>query len=352
VTTLADAGARAEERADLRAIASWLLFVAGMVFTMAVIGAITRLTESGLSIVEWQPITGAVPPLNEAQWMAEFEKYQRIPEYQLVNKGMSQEDFKRIYFWEWLHRLWGRLIGLAFLVPLVWFWAKGRIPRPLRPRLAGLFALGGLQGVVGWYMVQSGLADRVDVSHYRLALHLGLAILIYALLIGTALGLLEDRRPHQWTAAPKGLKVHGHIALALLAATIGWGAFVAGQDAGLAAADFPTTNGHWIPPEVGFGGWISLVEEAVAVQWAHRVLAAGTLLAVVAFWVRAKSAEGRVAWAARALLLATLAQFALGIGTVQSQVSIPVAALHQANAMVLVALFVWTLHEMRGPRRG
>ncbi len=352
MTSLAHPAVSTLPSTDARAVAFWLLGVAGMVFAMAVIGAITRLTESGLSITEWAPVTGVIPPLNEAQWMAEFDKYRQIPEYQQINRGMSLEAFKVIYFWEWFHRLWGRLIGVAFLVPFLWFLARRRVPEGYGPRLWLLFGLGGLQGFVGWFMVQSGLVDRTDVSHYRLAMHLGLAIVIYALLVWTAIGLLEDRRPSAWAGAPRGLKIHGHVALSLLAVTICWGAFVAGKDAGLAAADFPTVNGHWIPPEIALAGAVGFVENEVVLQWTHRVLATLALLGVVTLWARLRKAEiaGRLAWVVRALCVAVLAQYALGIATIQTGVSIPVAALHQAGALVLVGLFMWALYELRGPR--
>lgn len=336
-------------RADADAVARWLIFVAGMVFAMAVIGAVTRLTESGLSIVEWQLVTGVLPPLTEAQWLAEFEKYRQIPQYQLVNRGMSLDEFKYIYFWEWFHRLWGRLIGLAYAVPLAWFWVRGRIPQGWKAPLLGLLALGGLQGFMGWFMVQSGLTERTDVSQYRLAMHLGLAFVIYALLIACALRLADDRAPAARPPAPRGLKAHAHAALAVLAVTIAWGAFVAGTDAGHAASDFPTTNGLWVPPQAAEGGLDRFVEVPVAIQWMHRVLATLTLVAVLSLWVRLRRAEeGRLPWVVRGLAFAVLAQYALGIATVQTGVSIPVAALHQAGAFVLVGLFVWLLHELRG----
>jgi len=353
VTSLAQSAARTAPAADARAVAFWLLGVAAMVFAMAVIGAITRLTESGLSITEWAPVTGAIPPLNEAEWLAAFDRYRQIPEYQLLKRGMGLDEFKVIFFWEWFHRLWGRLIGVAFLLPFLWFLAKRQVPAGYGPRLWLLFAMGGLQGFVGWFMVQSGLADRTDVSHYRLAMHLGLAIVIYALLVWTAIGLLEDRRPSAWTAAPKGLKIHGHVALSLLAVTICWGAFVAGKDAGLAASDFPTVNGQWMPAEIAVAGIEGFVENEVVLQWTHRLLATLTLLGVVTLWARVRKAEiaGRLAWVARALCVAVLAQYALGIATIHTGVSIPVAAMHQAGALVLVGLFMWTLYEVRGPSR-
>jgi cytochrome c oxidase assembly protein subunit 15 len=351
VTAFSQTAYRGAARADAEAVGRWLLAVAGMVFAMAVIGAITRLTESGLSIVEWQLVTGVLPPLDEAQWLAEFEKYRQIPEYQQINRGMSLDEFKYIYFWEWFHRLWGRLIGVAYALPLAWFWLRGRIPQGYKAPLLGLLLLGGLQGFMGWFMVQSGLTERTDVSHYRLAMHLGLAFVLYALLIALALSLFEDRRPREWAAAPRPLRLHAHAALGLLAATIVWGAFVAGTDAGLAASDFPTVNGVWIPAEAFDGDPAVYVEAPVAIQWLHRILATLTLLAVLSFWARTRRVEaGRLPWLARGLAFAVLAQYALGIATVETGVSIPVAAAHQAGAMVLLALFVWTLYELRGPR--
>ncbi|HYD31496.1 MAG TPA: COX15/CtaA family protein, partial [Azospirillaceae bacterium] len=195
-----------------RAVAGWLLLCAALVFAMAVIGAITRLTESGLSMVEWKPLIGVLPPLSEAEWNRVFDLYRRTPEYRLHNAGMSLAAFKGIFWWEWFHRLWGHLIGAAFAGGLAWFWAQGRIARGLRRPLLGLLALGGLQGVIGWFMVMSGLVDRPWVSPYRLALHLGMAVLIYALLLRLALGVLE---PVAASPPRPGLRKHAGAALAL-----------------------------------------------------------------------------------------------------------------------------------------
>lgn len=342
---------RGKAEAATRSVAWWLLACAGMVFAMAIIGAITRLTESGLSITEWKPITGAIPPLSEAQWLEEFEKYKRIPEYQVLNKGMSLEEFKRIFFWEWFHRLWGRLIGLVFAVPFVWFMVTGRVGRSLAPRLVGLFLLGGAQGFLGWFMVQSGLVDRTDVSHYRLAAHLFVAVLIYMALIKVALGLLDPRRPDG--SLHPGVRCHGRLALGLVLVTLVWGAFVAGLDAGHAYNTWPLMNGTLAPVEM----WnlspalLNFVENTAAVQFAHRWLAILTGLVVLAFcWrLRATLTDART----RMLALATggmmLGQIGLGIATLLLAVPIWLGALHQGGALVLIGLMVWTLHRLTPP---
>lgn len=348
------------------AVGAWLLACAGMVFAMAIIGAITRLTESGLSITEWRPITGTLPPLNEAQWLAEFEKYRQIPEYQVINRGMSLDEFKFIYFWEWFHRLWGRLIGVVFVVPFAWFWATGRLTRDLKWKGLGLLALGGLQGFLGWFMVQSGLVDRTDVSHYRLALHLGVAFLIFALLVKVALDVLDprpaDAKP-AWTATRTAtriaaLRAHLWGATVLLTITIVWGAFVAGMDAGHAYNTWPLMGDSLAPPEM----WnlspaaVNFVENTAAVQFAHRWLAILTGLAIWTWCWRAgghgpgrNGTGGRLRATALALGVMTAVQVLLGISTLLSVVWIPLAAAHQGGAFVLVALIVLCFHELGRP---
>jgi cytochrome c oxidase assembly protein subunit 15 len=335
-----------------RAVALWLLACAAMVFAMALIGAITRLTESGLSITEWKPITGALPPLSEQAWLAEFAKYQATPEFRLKHAGMTLVDFKHIFFWEWLHRLWGRLIGLVFAIPFVALWASGRVDRRLVPRLLGLLVLGGLQGAIGWFMVKSGLVDRPEVSHYRLALHLATALLIYALLIWVALGLLV---PEPGAAGVRqSTRRHGWATLALLAVTIVWGAFVAGLDAGFAYNTWPLMDGRLVPPEMWtiIPAWLNPFENTAAVQFTHRWLAILTGLMVVAFAARLRAAATapRARAVAAGLGLAVLAQIALGITTLLLVVPVPVATLHQAGAMTVLGLLVWALYEAT-PRR-
>jgi cytochrome c oxidase assembly protein subunit 15 len=263
------------------AVRAWLVFMAVLVFAMVIVGGATRLTDSGLSITEWQPILGAIPPLNEADWQEALEKYRQIPEYQLINKGMSLADFKFIYWWEWGHRFLGRFIGIAFFVPLMFFWLTGRLERSQLPRLLGLFVLGGLQGALGWYMVMSGLVERTDVSQYRLSAHLTLATVIFAALVWTAMGYGNTRRPAAWTV-PLG---SGAFAVVLLViAQTALGGFVAGLDAGMAYNTWPLMDGKIIPDGlmVMDPAWRNLFENALTVQFQHRM--AAYLITGVVIW--------------------------------------------------------------------
>ncbi|HYC03956.1 MAG TPA: COX15/CtaA family protein [Azospirillaceae bacterium] len=349
---LTSAETRVKAPAD-RAIAAWLIACAGMVFAMAIIGAITRLTESGLSIVEWKPIAGTIPPLSEAAWLVEFDKYKATPEYQIRNAGMSLAEFKQIFFWEWFHRLWGRLIGVVFAVPFLWFWLTGRVRKGLMPTLAGLFVLGGLQGALGWYMVMSGLVSRPDVSHYRLAAHLSLAIVIYGALLAVALRLLDPAPEGGRSPLAPSLMRHGWVALALASVTIVWGAFVAGLDAGLAYNSWPLMNGTFAPSEMWnlSPAWMNFVENTAAVQFAHRWLAIATAAAVLGLaWRAVKAGAGaRLRGLGIALAVAVVVQVALGISTLLLFVPISLGAMHQGGALVLVGLLVWTLTELRRP---
>lgn len=335
---------------DRRAVAFWLIACAAMVFAMAIIGAITRLTGSGLSMVEWRPLIGAIPPLSEAEWQRVFDLYRQSPEYRHVNAGMSLDDFKFIFFWEWFHRLWGRLIGLVFVIPFLWFWLRGRIERPLLPKLLGLLALGGMQGVIGWWMVMSGLVDRPAVSHYRLAIHLSLAFLIYALLLWVAFGLLERGR----AALPPTvgtLRRHAWAAMALLAVTIVWGAKVAGIDAGLAYNSFPLMNGHLLPPEAWnlVPAWLNLLENTALVQFTHRWLGIATAATVVALWWRIErsAVEDGTRRLGRWLALAAVGQASLGITTLLLFVPLGVATAHQGGALVLLTLLLAVAFRLR-----
>lgn len=318
------------------AIANWLLFVAGLVFAMVVVGGITRLTESGLSITEWKPITGALPPLNDADWASEFAKYRATPEYQQINKGMSLADFQFIYFWEWAHRLLGRLIGLAFALPLAWFWVKGAIPQGYKGRLLALLVLGGLQGVIGWWMVVSGLAQRTDVSHFRLAVHLLLALFILAALVWTALDLRRGRaRLTGFSAA----------VAAVLFVQLLFGAWVAGLNAGLAASDWPLMNGRFFPGEVASGGWFhALTNDPFLIHWVHRWWAWIAAAALILLARRTKRAGNRGASAAIHSAFGT--QLLLGIATVMSGVAIVLAVLHQAVGALVVVSAAWGMHVL------
>lgn len=320
-------------------IRNWLLFCCLMVFTMCVVGAITRLTESGLSITEWKPITGAIPPLSQEHWQREFDLYKASPEFASKHFWMNLEDFKNIYVWEWSHRLLGRLIGLVFALPLLWFALRRQIPAGYGRKFLVLLALGGAQGFMGWYMVKSGLVDRPSVSHFRLAAHLGLAVLIFSLMWWYALDLMK-KPAGAAVAVSAGLKKHGWAMLALLALTMVWGAFTAGLDGGMIYNTFPKMDAYWIPPELTFNApaWWNALHAPAAVQFVHRVLAMVTGLGILALGLRARDA---------ALSVMVIIQVGLGIATILSQVIIPVAALHQAGALILLALLLRRLHRLQ-----
>ena len=326
-----------------RQIAHWLLAVAALVFCMVVLGGVTRLTESGLSIVEWQPLIGAIPPLSEADWQALFAKYQATPEYQKVNLGMTLEGFKEIFWLEYLHRLLGRAIGVAFLLPFLYFLVRRRIRRGLAPQLAVMFVLGALQGALGWYMVQSGLVDRPDVSQYRLAAHLGLAVVLYGLILWTAWGM-GAARGRAGTAGPIGAVTLGLLFLTILA-----GAFVAGIDAGRDYNTWPLMDGRFIPAAYGAlePWWRNLFENIPSVQFNHRWLAALVALHVLLMWRRTEKADARTQLAGRLALGAVGIQFMLGIATLLTAVPVILGALHQAGAMALFTAVLWANHRIR-----
>jgi cytochrome c oxidase assembly protein subunit 15 len=326
------------------AISSWLLVMAALVLAMVVIGGITRLTESGLSMVRWEPVSGAIPPMNEGEWQAEFDAYRASPEYQKINRGMSLSQFKDIFFWEYVHRLLGRLIGLAFALPLLWFAWKRAIPRGYGWRLTGLFVLGGLQGVIGWWMVASGLVDRPEVSHIRLAVHLLLALLIFGLLIWTGLDLRNlDRDPASRRA---GLPVSAAWALSLLGLQLMFGAYVAGLDAGYAFNSWPKMGEEWFPAGTPMltPFLVNLVDNAIVVQFVHRWLAWAVAASV---FVLAWSAWRRGFHAAAlTVAAAVLFQILLGILTLLTGVELWIAVAHQAMAALLLASMVATAHAL------
>lgn len=331
---------------SLAPVRLWLFAVAALVVAMVTVGGATRLTGSGLSITEWKPIMGAVPPLSAADWHEAFEKYKEIPQYHQVNRGMSLEAFKAIFWWEWGHRFLARLVGVAFLVPFLVFLSLGYIRRSLVPRMVGLFALGGLQGFIGWYMVASGLSERVSVSQYRLALHLGLAFVILGALIWTALTLEDEgkRAPGRWWRP-------GLVLLVAMFLQVELGALVAGMKAGLAYNSWPLMDGQLVP-----GGlmvmrpwYANLFENAMTVQFNHRIVAyVVTLLVALQLWrviVGASSAAQRTS--ALALTALTLLQVALGIWTLLAQVPLSLGLLHQFGAAILFSTVVWHLHTLR-----
>jgi heme a synthase len=323
-----------------RAIRLWLYAVAALVLAMVLVGGATRLTESGLSITEWQPVIGTLPPLGEAQWQAEFEKYQAIPQYHALNQGMSLESFKTIYWWEWTHRLIGRVIGAVFLLPLLWFLWRGWIGPGLRGRLWFIFGLGALQGAVGWWMVASGLADRIEVSQYRLATHLVLACAIYVAVIWTAQRL--DGRPPP--AMPFRIRAGAVALLILVLAQIYLGALVAGLRAGYVYNTWPLIDGAFVPDaaRLFFNTplWRNFFENTLTAQFDHRMLAYAIFICALlhAFDVANTAKQGWVVTSAFTLAAAVTLQAALGISTLLLRVPITLALMHQAMAMLVLTV--------------
>ncbi len=329
------APAQAFERPAPRgpAVRAWLAVLCGMIVIMVMLGGATRLTGSGLSMTEWQPLT-ILPPMTQDAWERAFAGYRASPEYAHKNFGMSLAEFKGIFWLEFIHRNWGRLIGAMVALPLVWFAARGAVDRPLAWRMAGLFVLGGLQGALGWFMVQSGLQDRPDVSQYRLAAHLGLAVLLYAALLWTTLTL---RDPHRRLSR---LGMRALAVGALVVVTMMSGAFVAGLDAGLTYNTFPLMDGRLIPN--GWGTlspwWLNPFENVTAAQFDHRVLALTTLAAALVLAWRGRDATPGPA---RAVAAAVVGQTALGIATLLLVVPVPLAVLHQGGALAVLTCVLW-----------
>ncbi len=313
---------------------------------MIVVGGITRLTHSGLSIVEWQPLIGAIPPLSDADWNALFEKYKQTPEYRHVNAGMALEGFKGIFWWEYLHRLLGRLIGVAFLVPYLWFLARGAIRGSLAWKLAVIFVLGGLQGAMGWYMVKSGLVEDPRVSHFRLTAHLGLAFIILAAMLWVALGLVQPRLRAAGDRMAKGL-AHGVVFLVFLMVLSG--GLVAGLRAGKAYNTFPLMNGHWIPPEILQlePWWKNIFWNIATVQFDHRLIAWLLAFFVPLLWWRCRNTEAKLA--ASVLLALLVLQVVLGISTLLLAVPVVLGVAHQGVASLVLCAAIWTMQTLRGP---
>lgn len=329
-----------------KALITWLMCVAGLVFAMVVVGGITRLTESGLSITEWKPITGALPPLNEASWLSEFEKYKQIPEYKQINgpAGMTLGEFQFIYFWEWMHRLLGRVIGLAFALPLAWFWVKKAIPAGYKPRLSALLALGALQGTIGWWMVSSGLSARTDVSHYRLAVHLLTALTILGGIVWTALDL--NALAKDPSARPAKMTRFSATVIAILFIQLLFGAWVAGLNAGYVANTWPLMNDKLFPDGVDStqGAFYAVVNDPYLTHFIHRWWAWVAVVALVLLSRRVKKAGVR--GASTAIHSAFGIQILLGIATVMTGVNILLAVSHQAVGALLVASTIWGAHVL------
>ena len=328
-------------------LSRWLWIVALLVIAVVAVGGITRLTESGLSITEWKPVSGVLPPLTDAAWLAEFEKYKQIPEYREINAGMSLAAFKGIFFWEWLHRILGRLVGMALLVPLIFFAWRRAIPAGYGWRLLGLAALVGLQGAIGWWMVASGLADRTDVSHFRLATHLLTALFLLAALVWTARDFaLMARDP----AAPKARLTRPALAaIAILSVQLLLGAWVAGLNAGYVASTWPAMNDHFVPEGIDWsqGVWFAFTNDPFLIHFLHRwwswVAALAILLVARALARRGARIEATL------LVVIVAAQMTLGILTVVTGMSMWIAVLHQVTGAVLVATAAASFHRLGRP---
>ncbi|MDH3230446.1 MAG: COX15/CtaA family protein [Alphaproteobacteria bacterium] len=337
-------------RINRRNIAIWLLACSGMVAAMVIIGGITRLTESGLSMTEWRPLIGWIPPLSEAEWQRVFDRYRQTSEYRIQFPGMDIEGFKTIFWWEYIHRVWGRSIGLVYGLPMFWFLLRGRVERPLVPHLWALLFLGGLQGLIGWWMVKSGFVDRDDVSQYRLTVHLGMAIVILGYLLWVAFGLLSrgDRE-----AAPAGLRTLSRVMVGVAFVTILSGGMVAGINAGFIHNTWPLMDGGLLPDDFAALDpvWQNAFENHATVQFEHRIAAYVTAAVAALFWFRMRGAplHARARLAANLLGVAVIVQLILGISTLLLVVPITLAVLHQAGAVALFALALWSSWELSAP---
>ncbi|MCF8468893.1 MAG: COX15/CtaA family protein [Sneathiella sp.] len=332
-----------------RLVIGWLALVALLVFAMIVLGGVTRLTNSGLSMTDWKPITGWLPPLSHEAWMAEFERYKAFPEYQKINHGMTLSEFQGIYAFEFAHRLLGRVIGVAFFVPFVIFLLMGKIRREMAPRLMLLFALGGLQGAMGWFMVKSGLVDNPDVSHYRLTAHLALASLIYAVILWTIFDLL--RPPYAgYAEAHRTVRRSALLLLALIALQIVIGGFVAGLNAGFIYTDWPLMGGSFLPDDMFDLAplYHNFLENPGTVQFTHRM--AGYAIAIMSIWLYLVSRGRDISYPARlgiaGLVTMVFIQVFLGIVTLLYVVPVPLGAAHQAGGMLVLSFALFVVHEL------
>lgn len=329
------------------AIRFWLFSICALIFAMVVVGGATRLTGSGLSITEWKPIVGAIPPLSDADWQDAFSKYKTIPQYHEINKGMSLTEFKSIFWWEWAHRFLGRFIGVAFLLPFLFFLFTKRIEPSMSPKFWLMFLGGGLQGFVGWYMVASGLTERVDVSQYRLAAHLGLAILLYGYIFWVAINLGSEKTTQQRSGNKLFISAVGLTALIYL--QIIAGAFVAGLKAGKSHNTWPLMDGRWIPNGLDAMNpfWRNLFENVLTVQFNHRAIAYLLVLAIVLHLAKAIITKNQTAIVGAGLILiALLCQISIGIMTLLKFVPLDLALLHQAAAVILFSISIWHVKSL------
>ena len=329
----------------------WLIICAALVFSMIVVGGLTRLTQSGLSMVDWRPVTGWLPPMDMVAWQSAFDEYKRFPEYLKLNQGMELGEFKSIYWFEFIHRILGRVIGLVFLLPFLFFAINGKLSWALGIRLAAIFVLGAVQGMVGWWMVKSGLINYPDVSHYRLAVHLGIAVVIYSALVWTALSVyFRGQIGLKWTLSQN--HVGAMVCVFAIFCTVLSGALVAGLDAGFAYNTFPTMNGAWIPEGImAQNPWyLNFTENTIAVQFEHRWLACLTVAGALVLWwsQRTRRDTKFMTFSVNFLATASIIQVVLGILTVVLVVPIPIAAAHQAGAMILLTSGIFVAYALRG----
>jgi len=343
-------GLETENRAaGMRSVRAWLIVVAALIVCTLMVGGATRLTESGLSIVEWKPVTGTIPPLTDAEWTRQFEAYKTIPQYREMNRGMSLSEFKTIFWWEWGHRLLGRLIGAVFLLPFLWFLWRGFLPGPLKRKLWVIFVLGGLQGAVGWWMVSSGLTERVSVSQYRLAVHFMLAVFIFSAIVWT-LRQLQVRVP--LIATPR-TRVTGRVLLALIFLQFYFGALVAGLRAGKVFNTWPLIDGAFIPTTARLffehPWWRNFFDNTLTVQFTHRMIAYTLVVLAVLHAIDAIRSKASPVIVSRALWIMTamIFQAVVGILTLLNQVPIDLGLAHQA-----IAIFVLTLALFHAERLG
>lgn len=337
-----------QQQTNERAIAVWLLACCALIFIMVVVGGATRLTRSGLSMVEWKPITGMVPPINEKEWQHSFDKYKQFPEYQKINKDMSLGEYKAIFWFEYGHRLLGRLIGFVFLLPFLYFLIRKKIPRQLTPKLIVMFVLGGLQGLLGWYMVKSGLVNNPHVSQYRLAAHLIAAIMIYGFIFWVALSLLKNKTISGSNINPlakMGMGLTGLVVVMIVS-----GALVAGTKAGFVFNTFPLMSGQWLPPGgMSMQPWyLNFFENLATVQFSHRFIALLLFLLIPFYWWQGQKAEiDKTTQTGFHILLAILViQITLGITTLIYIVPVSLGVAHQAGALALFTSALYLTHRL------
>ena len=339
------------EMKSRRSIAIWLLVCCAAIYAMVVLGGVTRLTGSGLSMVKWEPIIGVFPPMSQSEWEEVFLLYQQYPEFKLKNSYMNLEDFKNIFWLEYLHRLLGRLIGVIFLLPLVYFWATKKIEKSFIPKLVFMFVLGGLQGLLGWYMVKSGLSQDPHVSQYRLTAHLGFAFIIYAYIFWTALDLLFPQEPTAGNRDNSGLKRFSFFITGTVFVTVLSGGFVAGLKAGRAYNTFPLMNGQFIPDGLTSLDpmWRNFFENVTMVQFDHRLLAYCLIVLIPLYWFSAlkKSLSAGIRTAFHLLVVILIVQVALGISTLLLYVPVGLAATHQGVALALFTVALFLSHRLR-----